>query len=291
MINAADNAEARFHACLSETLKWEGGFSNDPYDPGGATMNGITQKEYDAYRLRKGLAKQSVRNISIAERDDIYRTKYWDEVNADRLPPGVDLQTFDFGVNAGPQRGIKCLQSALGVDPDGHMGEITERALATCDPAAVVVKMCAYRERYYRSLKTFWRFGKGWLSRVNGTKAAALKMAGDIEETPVAFMPPLDDPDAQSATQGKAEEPPPSTTASTPTGKSSGVTGMAGNGAIGLSVAHAAQTSYTPERGLDFALFLITVACDPIFWIGLSVVTGACVAWAERSKLIKREAV
>lgn len=289
MIAPAD-AEARFQACLAETLKWEGGYSNDPYDPGGATMNGIIQKEYDAYRLRKGLAKQSVRNILKAERDEIYRTKYWDEVNADRLPPGVDLITFDFGVNAGPQRGIKCLQSALGVAADGHMGEITERALSTCDPAQVVVKMGQYRISYYKSLKTFWRFGKGWLSRVDGTQAAALKMAGDIPAAPVAFMPPLPDADQQSATQGKADVPPPSSTAATSTGQAAGTAGVAGNGIIGVQVAQAAQQAYSPQHGMDFGLFLIALASNPMTWAGVAVVIAACVAWAERSKLLHREA-
>lgn len=291
MTNAPADAEARFQACLAETLKWEGGFSNDPYDPGGATMNGIIQKEYDAYRLRKGLPKQSVRNILKTERDEIYRTKYWDEVNADRLPPGVDLITFDFGVNAGPQRGIKCLQSALGVAADGHMGEITERALANCDPAQVVVKMGQYRTSYYKSLKTFWRFGKGWLSRVDGTQSAALKMAGDVPAVPVAFMPPLPDAEQQSATQGKADVPPPASTASTSTGKAAGTAGAAGNGIVGIQVAQAAQHCYSPDRGLDIIQFALTLAADPMFWAGVAVVVAAVVAWAERSKLLHREAV
>lgn len=290
MTDAPAAAEVRFHACLAETLKWEGGFSNDPYDPGGATMNGIIQKEYDAYRLRKGLPKQSVRNLSPAERDEIYRTKYWDEVNGDRLPPGVDLITFDFGVNAGPPRGIKCLQSALGVAPDGHMGEITQRALSTCDPAQVVAKMGDYRRSYYRSLKTFWRFGNGWLSRVNGTEHVALTMAGSVPQVPVATTVPLPDADAQSVTQGKAEVPPPASTVSTSTGQAAGTAGIAGNGIIGVQVAQAAQQAYTPQHGMDIGLFLLALASNPMTWAGIAVVVAACVAWAERAKILHREA-
>jgi len=48
MTNAPSSAEARFRACLDQTFKWEGGYSNDKYDPGGATMHGIIQREYDA---------------------------------------------------------------------------------------------------------------------------------------------------------------------------------------------------------------------------------------------------
>lgn len=285
------NEDQRFAACLTVTLKWEGGYSNDPHDPGGPTMNGIIQKEYDAYRLRKGLPQQSVRLISSAERDDIYRTMYWDEVNADRLPSGVDLETFDFGVNAGPQRGIKCLQSALGVPPDGHMGEITERALANCNPVDVVSKMSAYRRSYYRSLSTFWTFGKGWLSRVDGVDQSAKLMAGADVSTPVAFVSPHEDPDVQSASQGRAYTPPPATTASTSTGQAAGTAGLAGNGIVGVQVAQAAQQAYSPGHGMDFGLFAISLASNPMFWAGVGVVVAACVAWAERSRLLNREAV
>ena len=40
----------RFLACLPFTLKEEGGYSNDAHDPGGKTMEGIIQREYDRYR-------------------------------------------------------------------------------------------------------------------------------------------------------------------------------------------------------------------------------------------------
>ena len=47
---ASDN----FEHCLAITLKWEGGYSNHPDDPGGPTMRGIIQREYDAWRTRQG---------------------------------------------------------------------------------------------------------------------------------------------------------------------------------------------------------------------------------------------
>ncbi len=49
---ATDN----FERCLAITLKWEGGYSNHPDDPGGPTMRGIIQREYDAWRRKHGKA-------------------------------------------------------------------------------------------------------------------------------------------------------------------------------------------------------------------------------------------
>lgn len=284
---ATASADARFSACLAETLKWEGGFSNDPYDPGGATMNGITQRVYDAYRLRKHLSKQSVRNIAPAERDEIYRATYWDEVNGDRLPAGVDLVTWDYGVNSGPSRAIKSLQKALGVVPDGHMGEITERAICNCDPTEIVNKVMDERRAFLKALKTFWRFGRGWMRRCDGIEQAALKMAGmavsDATVTP--------HPDVQETSQAKAEQKPPTSTVTTPTGQAAGTAGVAGNAVIGVQVAHAAQAAYTPDKGMDIWLFLLSLAGDPVFWAGAAVVVAACAAWIERSKLLHNEAV
>lgn len=293
MADTAASAGTRFSACLVETLKWEGGYSNDPVDPGGATMNGIIQVEYNAYRLRTGLPQQSVRNISPAERDDIYRTKYWDEVNGDRLPAGIDLVTWDFGVNSGPSRGIKSLQKALGISPDGHMGEITERALSTCDPADIVRKVMADRRAFLRSLSTFWRFGKGWMSRCDGIEQAASAMLGMAREASadIGQAVPAADPDAQSASQGRAEVPVPSSTGATSTGQAAGSAGLAGNGIIGVQVAQAAQAAYSPGHGMDFGLFIIALASSPTFWAGVAVVVAACVAWSERSRLLNREAV
>ena len=62
------------------TLAWEGGFTNHPLDPGGATNYGIIQSRYDEYRKFKGLAKQSVKFISKSEYEEIYDKYYWDPV-------------------------------------------------------------------------------------------------------------------------------------------------------------------------------------------------------------------
>jgi lysozyme family protein len=65
-----------FQACLVFTLKYEDGRSNDPHDPGGPTMEGVTQATYDAYRVKKALGRGDVFTIGAAERDEIYRKEY-----------------------------------------------------------------------------------------------------------------------------------------------------------------------------------------------------------------------
>ena len=104
-------ARANFAAALSAVLLHEGGWANNPKDPGGATMKGVTLATYRRYR--PGATKEQLRNISDEELRTIYRDGYWDEVRGDDLPSGIDFATFDFAVNSGPSRAAKFLQRVL----------------------------------------------------------------------------------------------------------------------------------------------------------------------------------
>lgn len=185
----------RFQACLAETLHHEGLFSNHPADPGGATMKGVTQRVYDAYRERGGLPKRSVRHIEDAELGDIYRRQYWDAVRADELPTGVDLAAFDVAVNSGPARAAKILQRALGISQDGHIGAATLAAVARRDPETIVRDYMDARRSFLRGLSGFRHFGKGWMRRCDEIEDAALSAIGPALPRSVPVTPPAaDDP-------------------------------------------------------------------------------------------------
>lgn len=194
-----------FETCLTETLKWEGGWSNHPSDPGGPTMRGVIQRVYDAWRKRNGLPKRSVRNIEEHELQAIYRENYWQLVRGDELPPGVDLCVFDYGVNSGPSRSISHLQEVLGVKIDGFMGPVTLDAVNAADPVEIVKKLCARRRKFVRQIKTYHVFGKGWNRRIDGIEQVSCAMC----ELPIRDIPivPIADADKQSETQGRANDP------------------------------------------------------------------------------------
>jgi Putative secretion activating protein len=167
-----------FDGLLSHVLNDEGGWANHPADPGGATMKGVTQRVYTAWRKAQGLPDQSVRYISNSELKAIYRQNYWNVVRGDDLPSGLDYPTFDGGVNSGPPRGTKWLQGALGVKADGVVGIATLQAARSApDKAAVARKACALRRSFLRGLKTFSTFGKGWMRRVAGVEAHSVALA------------------------------------------------------------------------------------------------------------------
>jgi lysozyme family protein len=148
----ADN----FEKCLGFVLRSEGGYSNDAHDPGGATMNGIIQREYDAYLKSHGLSHQPVRYIHTAERDEIYKTEYWDALKCDQLSSGLDYCAFDAGVNSGISRGKRWLDQSRGS----------------------IDTFCDIRLAFLRSLSTWRYFGGGWGARVEFVRRNAKAMAG-----------------------------------------------------------------------------------------------------------------
>jgi lysozyme family protein len=147
-----------FQNCLAVTLGYEGGWSDHPSDPGGATMKGITLATYR--RFKPGATKTDLRNISNETVAKIYRTDYWDKVGGDRLAAGVDLATFDAGVNSGPARARQWLMASIG-GPDHD----------------TVKRVCAKRLGFMRSLAIWNTFGNGWSRRVAGIEAKGVAWA------------------------------------------------------------------------------------------------------------------
>ena len=168
----ADN----FEKSLAYVKEHEGGYSDDPNDKGGPTQNGITQKVYTAYLARKGRQPKPVREITRREVDDIYRTQYWDAINGDDLPSGVDYATFDFAVHSGVGRAIKELQASIGSRMDAHLGTVTLDNLDAADPAETIRKLCDRRRRFIRKLSNYRYFKRGWERRIDEVERTALTM-------------------------------------------------------------------------------------------------------------------
>jgi lysozyme family protein len=170
MINI-QNKQHSYQDAMKIELKFEGGKDDDPVDPGGRTNQGVIQREYSAWLRRQGKLNQDVFNMTPQERDAIYKENYADKVRYDELPPGIDLLLLDGAINSGVSQSIKWLQRALGLTPDGVMGNLTLQAIYNSpDDDLLITKICDRRMAFLRSLKTFYHFGSGWTSRVNQLK-------------------------------------------------------------------------------------------------------------------------
>lgn len=173
---------ANFELYLPQLLKLEGGYVDDPADPGGATNLGITLGCFQgcAYQLL-GIPPtlDNLRALRPEQAGAIYRKLYWDPIDGDSIALQVlaDI-VFDFYVNAG-YHAIVLLQQVLGpsLASDGRFGPQTLAALQRADQVAVYARYRQGRIDYYRNLASahpvLQKFLTGWLNRVRTFPAQA----------------------------------------------------------------------------------------------------------------------
>lgn len=184
-----------FEAALVHVLEMEGGYTDDPADPGGPTNQGITLEDY-ATLLGQPISTASratlvagLRTIASADVRRIYLDRYWTPAGCATMPAPFAFFHFDTAVNMGVGTAIRMLQTALGVEVDGDIGPLTQTALKSADPASKLQAYADLRRRRYRSLPTFNRFGRGWLARVDTTLARALAL--NPRQTPDTGQKPM----------------------------------------------------------------------------------------------------
>jgi len=151
---------SNFNRAFEELLGHEGGYVNNPLDPGGETNWGITVDV-----AREHHYKGDMRDMSPNVAKGIYYSSYWN-VLFEELPYSVAFNIFDAGVNHGVRQSIRFLQRAVGTAPDGAMGRKTLLKALSMEPYQVVLLFNAERLTFYTALHSFKTFGRGWVNRV-----------------------------------------------------------------------------------------------------------------------------
>jgi lysozyme family protein len=150
---------------LKVILKHEGGYVNDPDDPGGETKYGICKKQFPHL---------DIKNLTVEQASKIYFESYWLPMNLDKIDNELlKLHLFDMGVNAGTKSAIKLLQEMLGITQDGVIGNITSNSIKSWQGNVVADYINARKGYYLRLVKNkpkLNKFLKGWFNRVNNTK-------------------------------------------------------------------------------------------------------------------------
>jgi uncharacterized protein (TIGR02594 family) len=174
-----DGGDEIFGKALTHVLEMEGGYSNDPYDPGGPTNRGITLGVYANFKNETLDAATRPRLISELKRipDDtvkaIYRQRYFNPAACPVFTAPLALMHFDAAVNHGVGAAVRMLQSVAGVTADGEIGPETLAAIGTRSLSDLLDDYAETRRSRYRALPHFWRFGRGWLKRVDATLTTA----------------------------------------------------------------------------------------------------------------------
>lgn len=158
------NFEQSFDALIGH----EGGYSNNPADPGGETMWGITTRvaRADGYT-------GPMRDLPRDRAKAIYRRLYWDAVQAEQLPESLRFDVFDAAVNSGVKQASIWLQKAVGAQPDGVIGARTIAAARGADSGASA-RYNGARLQFMTDLATWPSFGKGWARRIASNLSRAV---------------------------------------------------------------------------------------------------------------------
>lgn len=165
---------ATYDAAMVRVFADEGGYTNDPVDPGGATNWGITI--IDARKYWKADAQPlDVRNMPKAVASDIYRKHYANPMRYDDLPAGFDYSVLDAAINSGVGRAPVWAGKALGIAVKS-ISDVVGPANAAADKVSIIQKYWAARLSFLHSLKTWSHFGGGWGRRCTQGEAAAVRM-------------------------------------------------------------------------------------------------------------------
>jgi lysozyme family protein len=147
-----------FEVAFSELMVSEGGYVYDPKDPGGETKYGISKRAYPELDI-KNLTKQQAK--------EIFRQDYWEVCRCEEIPECLAIIVSDMAYNSGNSRAIKLLQKSLGIKEDGIIGSITVGKANEVDKLNILKKYRENRINFYKGLKTFSIYGKGWVARTN----------------------------------------------------------------------------------------------------------------------------
>lgn len=148
-----------FDDYIDRVLSHEGGYVNDPRDPGGETKFGIAKRSYP---------NVDIKNLTRDGAKAIYKADFWDRAQCDKLPASFSFQALDAAVNHGMGNAVRWMQRAAGVADDGYIGPVTIAAINRQEAADLVLRFTAERLRFYAKLATFDVFGRGWINRVAG---------------------------------------------------------------------------------------------------------------------------
>ena len=151
--------------CINVILESEGGYTDDPQDPGGKTNFGLSQRSYPDIDIRELTKEAAI---------EIYYKDYWIPMNVQPIPiDELTLHVFDHGINTGQKIAVRLLQRLVGVSDDGYIGEITLKGIDDYT-GNIVDEYIKRRKLFYVTLvqnkPELRKFLKGWLNRIDNTK-------------------------------------------------------------------------------------------------------------------------
>ena len=154
-----------FNIAWKHTMMAEGGYVNDPNDPGGETKFGISRRSFPG---------EDIKNLTIESARAIAYTHYWEAANCDALValgfPLTAISTFDAAYHCGTVTARKLIQKYVGVKDDGKLGPLTYAAIRKHSDLALCIGIIFEREDYFDAViaknDKLSKYDKGWEHRI-----------------------------------------------------------------------------------------------------------------------------
>lgn len=150
-----------FQKIFDRLIGHEGGYVNDPSDPGGETNWGVTKRTAQANGYTGDM-----KTMTRQQAYEIYHRAFWVRYQCDQMPPAIAYQFFDAAVNHGFGNASRMLQRAVGVLDDGIIGKYSLEAINRNPISDTLMVLNGERLNFYTRLTNFDRYGKGWVNRV-----------------------------------------------------------------------------------------------------------------------------
>ena len=150
-----------FKQIFDRLIGHEGGYVNDPRDPGGETNWGVTKRTAQANGYTGDM-----KTMTRQQAYEIYHRAFWVRYQCDQMPPAIAYQFFDAAVNHGFGNASRMLQRAVGVLDDGIIGKYSLEAINRNPISDTLMVLNGERLNFYTRLNNFERYGKGWVNRV-----------------------------------------------------------------------------------------------------------------------------
>lgn len=159
-----------FARALTLVLQSEGGYVNDPDDPGGETNHGVTARVWAAWCGETGTIPKPMLELTVTDVAELYEARYWRAARCHEMPWPLSLIHFDAAVNCNVSQAAKLLQRALGVNVDGILGPMTMTRTIAAGPRdclRYLLERVFFYRRIARQTPASVKFlAGGWLKRL-----------------------------------------------------------------------------------------------------------------------------
>lgn len=158
-----------FDKCFDRVIGHEGGYSDNPKDPGNWTGGrvGIGKLKGTKFGIAANTYKNiDIKSLTVEQAKAIYYEDFWQALGMDRFIPAMQYQIFDASFNHGMKNASKMYQRAVGTKDDGIIGPKTLKAASQLSEDDRLLRFIAFRLKFYTSLRTFDDFGRGWSNRI-----------------------------------------------------------------------------------------------------------------------------